>query len=329
MILVSIIVPVYNTEEYLEKCIRSLLNQTLQDIEIIAIDDGSKDKSGDILDEFQIRFPEKMRVFHQQNAGISAVRNRGIDLAKGKYIAFVDSDDSVAPIYCELLVSKIAADSLDMAVCDYFEVRGDNLKKVVMPCVEKATVYENPELLFNINTSPWNKIYSVDFLRRNHIEFPSDLKYEDTVFVHLILAKGAKIGCVNKPLVYYVIHTNSESTVVKKNVFDIFDILDIVCNAYQKMPDKYYKKIYEYLEYFVINRITVYNLQQAYQEEPELGGKFISQGFRYLAVHFPNWRENQYFNKSNSFVKRIIKKHMWITKSFVKIIKIFNRRGEA
>ena len=116
MILVSIVVPVYNTEKYLEKCIKSLVNQTLQDIEIIAIDDGSKDQSGVLLDQFQIEFPEKIRVFHQQNAGISAVRNRGISLARGKYIAFVDSDDSVSPRYCELLASKMEEGGLDSSI---------------------------------------------------------------------------------------------------------------------------------------------------------------------------------------------------------------------
>lgn len=329
MILVSIVVPVYNTEKYLEKCIKSLVNQTLQDIEIIAIDDGSKDQSGVLLDQFQIEFPEKIRAFHQQNAGISAVRNRGISLARGKYIAFVDSDDSVAPRYCELLASKMEEGGLDMVACDYFEMRGDKLKKIAMPSVEEDTVYERPELLFYINTSPWNKLYDVDFLRRNRIKFPLNLKYEDTAFVHQILAKEAKIGCINIPLVYYVIHTKSESTVVKKNVFDIFDILDIVCNAYHKMPDQYYEKVYDYLEYFIINRITVYNLQQVYQEVPGLGDKFISHGFKYLADNFPEWRQNEYFNKYNGLVKRIIKKHIWITKRIIKIIKIFNSRGAA
>lgn len=329
MILVSIIVPVYNTEKYLEKCIKSLIDQTLQNIEIIAIDDGSKDQSGVLLDQFQIEYPEKIRVFHQQNSGISAVRNRGISLARGKYIAFVDSDDSVAPRYCELLVSKIEEDGLDMAVCDYFEVRGNNLKKIAMPSVGEATVYERPELLFYINTSPWNKLYDVDFLRSNQIEFPLNLKYEDTAFVHQILAKGAKIGCTNIPLVYYAIHAKSESTVVKKNIFDIFDILDIVQDAYRKMPDECYEKVYDYLEYFIINRITVYNLQQVYQEVTGLGEEFISCGFKYLADNFPKWRQNKYFNKYNGLVKRIIKKHIWITKTIVKIIKIFNSRGAA
>ena len=216
-----------------------------------------------------------------------------------------------------------------MVACDYFEMRGDKLKKIAMPSVEEDSVYERPELLFYINTSPSNKLYDVDFLRRNRIKFPLNLKYEDTAFVHQILAKEAKIGCINIPLVYYVIHTKSESTVVKKNVFDIFDILDIVCNAYHKMPDQYYEKVYDYLEYFIINRITVYNLQQVYQEVPGLGDKFISHGFKYLADNFPEWRQNEYFNKYNGLVKRIIKKHNWITKRIVKNIKIFNSRGEA
>lgn len=329
MILVSIIVPVYNTENYLEKCIKSLIAQTIQDIEIIAIDDGSQDGSGAILDRFRAEFPEKVRVFHQQNEGISAVRNKGIGLARGRYIAFVDSDDSVDPRYCEMLVSKITAGTLDMVACDYFEVRGDNLTKIAMPCVENATVYERPELLFDINTSPWNKLYDIDFLRSNEIEFPVGLKYEDTAFIHQILAKGAKIGCVNIPLVYYVIHTMSESTVVKKSVFDIFDILDLVCGAYRKMPDQSYKKVSEYLEYFVINRITVYNLQQAYQQENGLGAKFIVRGFEYLSENFPQWRQNRYFNENNSLIKRIIKKNVRITKSVVNIIKFFGSRGVA
>ncbi len=221
MILVSVIVPVYNTEKYLRQCIMSLLNQTLESMEIIAIDDGSKDRSGDILDEFQVKFPDKIKVYHQKNEGISAVRNKGLILAKGKYIAFVDSDDSVDPKYCELLASEITSKKLDMVVCDFFEVQREKMKRICMPHINDSTVYDTPELLFDINTSPWNKMYDVDFLTHNNIEFPLGLKYEDTVFVHKIMANGAKIGFINLPLVYYRIHDKSETTVLIR-MYSIF-----------------------------------------------------------------------------------------------------------
>lgn len=322
MVKISIVVPVYNTELYLKKCIDSLLNQTFVDIEIIAIDDGSSDKSGNILDGYQKNYPEKVRVYHQDNQGISAVRNRGISLAQGKYIAFVDSDDSIHPGFCEMMIQKIEAGNLDIVTCDYFEVRGKEKKRICLPDAAEHTVYERPELLFDINTSPWNKLYNIEFLRKSNIYFPLGLKYEDAVFIHKIFARGAKMGHVNVPLVYYAIRSGSETTIVKNNVFDIFEILNIISEAYKKSGKEDYEKIYSYLEYFAVNRITVYNLQQIYQKEPGMGEKFISAGFQYLDENFPQWRNNEYFNKNNSLIKRLIKKHRFITKSVVRVVKI-------
>lgn len=322
MILVSIIIPVYNTEKYLRRCIESLLNQTLSNIEIIAIDDGSTDRSGEILDNYQRQYFDKIQVFHQKNLGISAARNRGISLAKGKYLAFIDSDDSVEPQFCQLLMEKIESDKLDMVICDFFEISRNERKRKTMPEAEKCTVYEKPNLLFDINTSPWNKLYRREFLIKNDITFPKGLKYEDAVFLHEIMAKRAKIGCVREALVNYFIHSESESTVIKKNVFDIFEILDTICRNYTAEANDEYNKIQVYLEYFIINRITVYNLQQIYQQQDGIGSVFIDKGYRYLDSNFPKWRKNIYFNQNNNWIKRIIKKHKLITKLTVWLSKI-------
>ena len=328
MVLVSIIIPVYNTEMYLRRCIESLLSQTLSDIEIIAIDDGSTDGSGEILDSYQRQYADKIQVYHQENAGISAARNRGISLAEGKYIAFIDSDDSIEPQFCQVLIEKIESDELDMVICDFFEISPNERKRKIMPEAKECTVFEKPHLLFDINTSPWNKLYRKEFLVKNEISFPRGIKYEDAVFLHEIMAKHAKIGCVREALVNYFIHSESESTVIKKNVFDIFKILDIIRRAYSAAASDEYNKIQGYLEYFIINRITVYNLQQIYQQEVGIASVFIDSGFKYLDSNFPKWRKNIYFNQNNNLIKRIIKKHKLITKLTVRLSKILTYRGE-
>lgn len=325
MPVVSIIVPIYNAEKYLEKCLNSLVKQTLSDIEIIALNDGSTDKSAEILAELQKKYADKLCVYHQENVGISETRNRGIHYAKGTYISFVDSDDSVDLTFCEKMVDKMESSSLDMVVCEYYEVSGEKRIRKAVPACDENTVIEKPEILFEINTSPWNKLYRREFLLEHDILFPVGLKYEDAVFMQKILAKRAKVGSVHEPLVYYVIHSGSESTVVKKNVFDIFEILDEVAAAYSEFADAEYCRVKQYLEYFTINRITVYNIQQIYQEDPQSVATFIAKGFQYLDTKFPQWRKNELFHENNNIVKRMIKKHEWITKNVVMVIRKIRR----
>lgn len=314
MIQVSIIVPIFNASRYLNKCLQSLVEQSLADIEIIAIDDGSTDNSGWILDEYQEKYPDKVRAFHQKNSGISVTRNRGIGLAEGKYIAFVDSDDSIELDFCEKMVEVMEKDQLDMAVCNFYEVDEAGMKERKIPEFEAATVFQRPELLFDINTSPWNKLYRKDFLLERNILFPLNLKYEDVVFIQTILSYKAKVGYLNSPLIYYLVHPESETTVVRENVFDIFEILDTVCSGYKRNTVEEYEKVRNYLEYFIINRITVYNLQQIYQQDEKLISKFIEKGFGYLNCNFPEWRKNPLFVSNNNIVKKIIKGNERITK---------------
>lgn len=321
MALVSVIVPIYNSEKYLEKCLQSLVDQTLKDIEILAINDGSTDGSCKILNSFEKKYPHKIKVYHQNNAGISITRNRGLSYASGKYVTFIDSDDSVDLEFCEKMFNQIEKNDLDMVVCDYYEIDKNSKKIIQIPKCNGETVFEKPELLFEINTSPWNKLYKKEFLYKNAIVFPEQLKYEDAVFLQMILAKKAKIGSVHYPLVNYLVHPGSESTVVKKNVFDIFKVLEIVYSEYQKVSKEEFRIIEDYLEYFVINRITVYNMQQIYQEEKNLINSFIEKGFAFLNEKFPYWRKNKLFNENNNFVKRVIKKNIRITKAVVLIFR--------
>ena len=320
---ISVIVPVYNVENYLENCLNSLVNQTVKDIEIIAINDGSTDKSGEILNRYQKEF-SNIKVIHQGNDGISAVRNKGIELSTGEYIAFIDSDDSVSLNFCEEMLNKALECDADITVCDYYEVCNEVKTEIKLPDFNKCTVFENPSLLFDINSSPWNKLYKKDFLIKHKAQFPVGLKYEDAAFVQYLFSKGASLSKVNMPLVFYTVRPKSETTVVKRNVFDSLKILDLIKGYYKSSDSVKYEKIELYLEYFAANRITIYNLQQVNQQEKSVVNEFIDSSFEYMKNNFPSWRANKHFNNANSLPKKIVKKNKLITKLVVWILRSFS-----
>ena len=317
--LLSVIVPVYNTEKYLRACLDSILAQTCQSFEIIIINDGSTDGSGDILKEYENKYIDKVKVIYQENSGIGYTRNRGIEEANGKYITFIDSDDTIEPTFCERLCLQAEKYNLDMVVSDYYEVNENTGKKSIFKVSDFniTNLKESPYLLFNINSSPWNKIYKREMLINANIRFPETLKYEDVLFVLEAIDRSQKIGKVSMPLVNYLIREDSETTVMDLKVFDIFQILDRLKDYFIESSN--YEFVNEYLEWFVINRITVYCLQQRYQKDIKAAEKFIDQGYSYLRDNYVSWKKNHMYIKSNSISKRIIKNNRWIVKFYVKI----------
>ena len=317
--LLSVIIPVYNTEKYLEACLDSVLGQTCGDIEAIVINDGSTDGSASILSRYEERYPGKIRAVHQDNRGIGAVRNRGIIEARGKYIAFIDSDDRIDVKYCEALCRKAEEGSLDMAVCDYYEVDEKTGEKAYVKVAqfEPTDLNKEPRLLFDINTSPWNKIYRTDMLRERQICFPENVKYEDVGFTLKAIASAARIGKVDLPLVYYLIREGSETKVMDRKVYDIFSVLDDIRQFFG--AGQMSEELREYVEWFCINRLMVYNIQQRYQKSAEDADRFIEESFSYLERHFPEWRRNRQYMKKDGILKRILKNNRFIMKSYVKI----------
>ena len=152
MIKVSVIVPVYNGEEYIRKCLNSLVNQTLDSLEIIVIDDGSKDNTKTILDEFIYQYPEIIKVYSVSNGGQGRARNYGVQFATGKYIGFVDSDDYVSPTMYETLYQKAISGDYDLVISSYYRV--DEQERILF-----SEMKESKPNKLDINTSPWNKLY--------------------------------------------------------------------------------------------------------------------------------------------------------------------------
>ena len=220
---ISIIVPIYNAEKYLNKCIDSIINQTKKELEIILINDGSTDNSETIIKKYD---DKRIKYFKNKNQGIGKTRNFGIDKATGKYIIFLDSDDFLELNACEKMYEKAEKEKLDIVVCDYYRYF-DNGKQeeVKLPDFKNSSLKENPNIISE-HLSPWAKIYKTDLIKKNNIKFVENLKYEDAPFVIEALDCAKKIGKINSPLNYYVIHEQSETTVRDEKVFDIIKIVD-------------------------------------------------------------------------------------------------------
>jgi len=311
MIKISIIIPVYNSEKYIDKCITSIKNQSFKDFEVLIINDGSIDKSKNIIETYLN--DERFKLYNRENHGIGSSRNFGIEKSKGKYICFIDSDDYIDTNYLEKLYNKISSDKLDVVVCNYIEENEETKKetKIEIKQYNNTTIKDNPELLLTINKAPWNKIYKKSIIK--NIRFPEDLKYEDTEFLCKVLL-NAKIGYIDEYLNHYVIHSNSETTTIDKRCFDMFKILDNI-KEYYKDSDK---KINEYIDKMILQILTMLTIWQKYQKDKSLANEFIDNVFIYFEKNIPNYKNNDYFKSLNK-VKAIIKKNKTLTKIYCDI----------
>lgn len=305
---ISIIVPIYNAEKYLNKCIESLINQTKKELEFILVNDGSTDNSEEIIKSYK---DKRIKYFKNENQGIGKTRNFGIEKATGKYIMFVDSDDYIDKNMAKLMFDKAFSNSLDMVVCDYYKVINNENIEEKLPSFKQTTLKNSPNLLCDINLSPWNKIYKTSLIKDNNIKFVENLKYEDAPFVIEALDKANKVGKVNKCLNYYVIHGNSETTVRDKRVFDILKIIDKIRKYFK---DKDYIK--ESLDKLTVRIITNYTIQQRVQKDKKIGMQFIEESFKYLKQEVPDYKNNKYY-QNRSLLKRVIEKNKILTKAYV------------
>lgn len=205
--LVSIIVPVYNTEKYLQKCILSLLDQEYPNIEILLIDDGSTDSSGKICDQFKLN--AKVTVIHQNNTGVSATRNEGLRLARGEYLAFVDSDDYVHPKFITAPLEKILKDEADIVLFDYYnckkrsitESEPINLGYYGLDSNKTENGIKKLLLTDCLPSFVWNKFYKRELW--NDIYFLNGHTYEDVYAMTRILQNVNKISYLGQNLYYY------------------------------------------------------------------------------------------------------------------------------
>ncbi len=218
---VSIVIPIYNASKYLNKCLESVINQTYQNIEIILVDDGSKDNSGEICDVFAKK-DNRIIVIHQKNCGVSTARNNGIKKASGKYVSFIDSDDMVHPDYITKLVNKLDGNNLSICQIDNFHdsvIYDDNERETIK--LDKIHFIELCKFLL-LNT-PCCKLYDMNIINKNNIYFDSNLSLGEDLLFNLVYLKYVdNITITNQKLYYYRKDENSTlSTVYNPKMFDI------------------------------------------------------------------------------------------------------------
>ncbi len=234
---VSIIVPVYNVERYIDKCLKSLVNQTLEDIEIIIVNDGSTDKSKEKIQKYIEKYSAKIKYFEKENGGLSVARNYGMRFAKGEYIGFLDSDDYVEKNMYEEMYKKAKEENSEMVECDFIWEYPLNPQKNK---IDKRRKYKNKkEIIKRPRVMAWNKLIKREIIEKLNIEFPEGLIYEDLEFFYKLIPYISKISYVDKCLVHYIQRQNSISNNQTKKVEDIFKILNNIIEFYRE------KGIYE------------------------------------------------------------------------------------
>lgn len=234
---VSIISPVYNAEKYLSKCIDSILQQTLSEWELLLINDGSTDASAEICNIYKSK-DNRIKVFHQQNKGVSAARTTGLENAKGQYIIHVDSDDWIEPDMLKDLYSKAQHDAADVVICDFFydnDSRHTYIKQKPSALTPSVVL---KELFQQLHGSCWNKLVKRTCYSAYHISFPTGLNYcEDLItWIQLFQHNNIKISYLARAYYHYVAHKASITNNFTKETFEMRQkYIDLLI---QYLPDK-------------------------------------------------------------------------------------------
>ena len=302
MIKVSIIVPFYNVENYIEKCLQSLVNQTLEDVEIILVNDGSQDGTKEIAKQFVEKYPNKIMYLEKENGGLSDARNYAIPYAKGEYIAFLDSDDYVEANMYEEMYNKAKEENLDYVECDFlWEYPDKSLES-------KGKQYSNKkEMFIYTRVVAWNKLIKREIVQENHLEFPRGYRYEDVEFFYKLLPLIHNYGIVQKPFIHYVQRVNSISNVQNTRTKEIIDVLGHVIDYYKRnqLFDEYKEEIeYTYTRYILCSSMLRMVMIENRKERKEI----INLAWKSLNTQFTNWKENIYLKEKglkNLYMKTV------------------------
>ncbi len=220
---VSVIIPVYNAEATIEKCLDSIINQTYQNLEIIVINDGSTDNTDKLIRKYQ---DKRIKYLKRKNSGIGITRNKGIEASTGDYLMFVDSDDYLDLNCIQILINNALNNKADLVIFNYILVTKSKNIEITIPAFKPSTLKNNPDLLVNINLSPWNKLYHKSLFKNNR--FVTNLKYEDAPTTVQALIDAKKISYVPDYLYYYITNPQGETLTKDKRSLDILKICDII-----------------------------------------------------------------------------------------------------
>ena len=315
----SIVVAVYNLEKYLPRCLDALVNQTMQEIEILCVNDGSTDSAPQIIEEYQKKYPDKIKVFHKENGGEFTTRNYGLERAQGEYVTFVDTDDYVEPNWAEKLYNAAKENDADLAVCGFERIDLETNKVVATNMTNFGysvkEITPNDDYLLFINPAPWNKVYKREKIKE--LRFLPFRGFNDTMFLASCYTKMNKIAFVPDVLYHYYlrydsqIHTVNEQDVnnLKKYLLEVKELY-IKSNKYEEM-----KYILDTFAFLHLGTSVMYRV--SYDKSVDMK-KMLKDTIKYLDDNFGNWRKSPFLKLGYSLKKGFKHIALWGVSLFYK-----------
>lgn len=309
---VSIIVPVYGVEKYIDKCLNSLVKQSLKEIEIIVVNDGTKDNSQKIIDKYVKKYPDKIKSYIKENGGQGSARNYGLKKASGEYIGYVDSDDFVEKDMYKKLYNKAKENNYDIVVCGNYNVSEDYQNKNIDAFINNYNT--DLENIFFGKMAVWNKIYKRDILIKNKLEFKEKVWYEDLAFTLKAIMNSNTFAFIDEPLYDYLIREGStmNNSNVQRNleILDAFN--DILSYIQHNKKEEYFSKI----EFLAIDHIYISAIVRVLKAEADdkVKRETINKLIDYMNKKFPNYKNNKYINtlsKNRKIIYKLINIKMY------------------
>jgi len=291
--IISVIVPVYNVESYLAKCIDSLINQTLKNIEIILVNDGSTDNSLNIIKKHEKKYSNIICI-DKENGGQGSARNLAIKEAKGEFLTFVDSDDWIDLEMCEKLLKKALDENSDLVFASYYKVESENKIPGEVYGMSEEDLLKKYLLT---KSGPCHKLIKKSLIIDNNLYFPEIRAYEDISVVPLWGLYANKITCVPENLYYYLIHEGStmKQTTYNPKLEAIFVSMDNLINKFNKLKNKdVYKNEIEWI--FIEHLLHGASLRFFQFDNYTDNIKKVN---KMLLDNFPNWQKNKYYKKQS------------------------------
>ena len=294
---VSLIIPVYNVENYIEKCLDSVVNQTLKDMEIIIVNDGSQDKSKQKIEKYLKKY-SSIKYLEKENGGLSDARNYGMPHATGEYIAFLDSDDYVEKTMYEEMYNIAKKENADMVECDFVWEYPNKKREDI------GEIYHSKkEMIEKGHVVAWNKLIKREIIEKTKIIFPVGLRYEDMEFFYKLVPYIDKVSFVKKCFVHYVQRENSIANTQNIRTKEIFTILDNVIKYYKE--NGLYEEYKDELEYIYVKFLLCSSLKRICKiSEKKERKKAQIETWNNISTKFPNWRKNpilkNFYIKSNN-----------------------------
>lgn len=308
----SIIVPVYGVEKYIDKCLDSLVKQSLKEIEIIVVNDGTKDNSQKIIDKYVKKYPDKIKSYIKENGGQGSARNYGLKKATGEYIGYVDSDDFVEKDMYKKLYNKAKENNYDIVVCGNYNVSEDYQNKNIDAFINNYNT--DLENIFFGKMAVWNKIYKRDILIKNKLEFKEKVWYEDLAFTLKAIMNSNTFAFIDEPLYDYLIREGStmNNSNVQRNleILDAFN--DILSYIKHNKKEEYFSKI----EFLAIDHIYISAIVRVLKADADdkVKRETINKLIDYMNTSFPNYKNNKYINtlsKNRKIIYKLINIKMY------------------